>query len=502
MAVQAPDTVEVGETFAVRITAAGSDVTRLDVDPPAADGVSFQGRSSSTSISSSWIGGRRTTSRNAELALSYAAFAPGSVSLGPFVAFTGSGRHDLGSVSITVTGERPPGQGGARGSSSPEPISVETVVDRTGPVYTGMPVTVRYYLRTRYPLREIAPSWQSPRRGVARLVGTPEQLAWESDDAMFSRAHILTLQMIPACPGSIMVPRVSVDALAFAHGSPLGSSVTVRSDSSFVAVNPVPQEGRPEGFSGAVGRVDVTVDVGEPAGESCGRRLVISAGGPGAAGLDRPPPLTVEGPAELELVGSRGRGKSRSWTFLLSPREAGRVRIGPDSLPWLDPASGEFAWTRYGAGSLEVAAPAPTRNPVEPPARGGEDGADPVGLAAGLVVLAAAVSLILILRSRRSERRPSLAEAEDADELLSAMESRLGGLLADGNYLDGRELRRLMSLRGVDGVTARSVMACWRRAEALASGSGRHMLGRVREDAVNAIARLEEILQRRGPSES
>jgi hypothetical protein len=201
-------------------------------------------------------------------------------------------------------------------------------------------------------------------------------------------------------------------------------------------------------------------------------------------------------------VGSDGSGKSRRWTYLLCPEGDGRAVLGPDSVPWLDPRSGEYRWAAYGGDTLTVEAPAPTESPVEPPAAEEAGGTDPVLLAGGLVLLAAAASGILVLRSRRRERSPSLKAAEDPDELLSAMETGLSRLLGDGEgYIDGRELRRLLSLRGVDRVTARSVVACWRRAEALVSGSGRHMLERVREDAVNAMARLEEeVLDDGGPS--
>lgn len=489
----------------MRITATGEDVSGLDVDVPSADGVSFGGRSSSTSISSSWVGGRRRTHRSAELALRYTAFQPGSLSLGPFVVSTGSRSFDLGSVEIAVDGDAaqpPPGASGRSARPAARPISVETEVDADGRLYAGMPVTVRYYLRTRYPLREISPSWESPRRGVARLVGTPEELRWQPDDAMFSRAHILTLQMVPACPGSVMVPRVSVDAVAFASGSPLGSSVTVRSDSTYVAVHPVPREGRPDSFRGAVGELELSLEAAAPSPGGGGREVVLRASGRGAAGLDDPPPVTVRGPARLEPVGSDGSGKSRRWTYLLCPEGDGRAVLGPDSVPWLDPRSGEYRWAAYGGDTLTVEAPAPTESPVEPPAAEEAGGTDPVLLAGGLVLLAAAASGILVLRSRRRERSPSLKAAEDPDELLSAMESGLSRLLGGGEgYIDGRELRRLLALKGVDRVTARSVVACWRRAEALVSGSGRHMLERVREDAVNAMARLEEeVLDDGGPS--
>ena len=129
------------------------------------------------------------------------------------------------------------------------------------------------------------------------------------------------------------------------------------------------------------------------------------------------------------------------------------------------------------------------------PQTGESGGLSATTVAAGLVALAALAALLLALRCRRREAGVSVGEASDPDELLSALEASLSRLLTgEEGYVEGRELARMLALRGVDRITVRSVVACWRRAEALVSGSERYMLEDVRKEAEAVIERLEGLL--------
>ncbi len=483
----------------MRISAEGESVSGVDLEPPSARNVSFRGRSSSTSISTSIVNGRRTTVRRAEVALGYTALGPGTATLGPFrVRAGGSESYDLGSVEIVVlpdsaSGTRE-GEEAPPSAASTRPIWLQAVPKQPHRLYPGTPIRVHYVLHTRYPLRSITRSWQSPRHAMVSLAEDPGDPRWEAEDGLFSKAEVLTLEMVPACPGSLLVPFVEVSAVAFARGSPLGSGVRLVSDSARVAVHPIPREGRPENFAGAVGEIALSLEVTAHPGNSAERQVVLTASGEGAPFIDGFPAITVRGPADLEEVDASGEGKRRTWTWLLVPSDSGRVVLGPDSVAWLDPETGTFGQAVFGPSAASVSPSAPSRDAVMP-RRDGDDGPSPALLAALLVALAAILAAVMVLRARRSERTASLEDAADPDELLSALEAELSRLVSgERGYVDGRELARMLSLKGVDRITARSVVACWRHAEALVTGSERYMLEDVKGEALAAVERLKELL--------
>ncbi len=483
------------------ITAEGESVSGLDLEPPSARGLSFQGRSSSTSIRTSIVNGRRTTVRRAEVALRYAALRAGTLSLGPIVVRTGDGEvHDLGSLRLVVLPDSAAGGGEGEGAGSPQlpgssrSIWLEAVPEMPPRLYAGMPLRIRYILHTRYPLRRITRSWDSPEHAVVRLAEDPGDPRWQAEDGLFSRAEILALEMVPACPGSVLVPFVEVNAVAFARGSPLGSGVSLKSDSVRVPVHPIPRRGRPDNFGGAVGEVRLLLEVGECPEGSSERPVKLTAEGEGARFLEAFPGVSVRGPADLEVVASSSGRKRRTWTCLLTPTDSGSVVLGPDSVAWLDPADGTFHQAAFGPERVDVLPPSATEGAVM--AETGESGGpSATTVAAGLVALAALSALLLALRCRRRETPASVGEASDPDELLSALEASLSRLLTgEEGYVEGRELARMLALRGTDRITVRSVVACWRHAEALVSGSERYMLEDVRKEAEAVIERLEGLL--------
>ena len=502
VSIQAPDTVASGEPFSITIVATGATISGLDLQPPSTDGVAFQGRTSSTSMSSSIVGGRRTTLRRAQVALSYTAFVSGALELGPFVVSTGSQTHDLGSVVVHVVADSSAGQAArapgkpAPAAGSSRPIWLEAVPESGENLYTGMPFKVRYYLHSRYPLERITPSWSSPAHGVARLVQAADELSWKSEDGLFSRAYVLTLEMVPACPGSVLVPILQVEALAFAGRSPFGTGITLHSDSVRVPVLPIPDEGRPENFAGTAGELAMDLQVINPYEEGCAdREIRLSASGPGAFGLRESPRISISGPADLRRVGDSGQGKRREWSFLLVPEDSGTVILGPDSLGWLDPTTGGFRQAVFGPETLQVTPG--RRDPGEvvlpPPV---DDGGIPaVAVAGALVALVTLVAAVMVLRSGRRDRRRAVSDARDPYELLSALESQLSRMLTgEEGYIDGRELDRLLSARGVDRIAARSVVSCWKRVEALVSGTSGLSHEDLREEAVEVVKRLEKLL--------
>ena len=130
-----------------------------------------------------------------------------------------------------------------------------------------------------------------------------------------------------------------------------------------VEVLPLPQDGRPPGFSGAVGRYTLhasasptTVRVGDPI------ELTIDVGGEGPLEA-LPPPVLAQQPALTQafrvpteaLAGSTQRGQRR-FTQVIRAKRSDVAEIPPIEYPYFDPHLGQYVVARSEAIAINVAA--------------------------------------------------------------------------------------------------------------------------------------------------
>lgn len=162
--------------------------------------------------------------------------------------------------------------------------------------------------------------------------------------------------LIPRRAGRLVVPpfEVTVDGRSGSSGSvPL-------------EVRPPPAVGRPPGYLGGVGDLEVTVQVVPGAVRLGGTfRLILRLEGPGAYGsVARPalPDLTRSG---LDLrAGPAGGSWSawppvRIWEYSVRPGRPGRGRLPPIVVATFDPASKSYRTTATAGVDLRVDAPPP-----------------------------------------------------------------------------------------------------------------------------------------------
>ncbi len=136
----------------------------------------------------------------------------------------------------------------------------------------------------------------------------------------------------------------------------------VPSNTIKLQVLPVPTRGRPEGFSGLVGKYTLAggLDFREvDQDEAVTMTLVVS----GEGNLKTMPPPQIDFPQGLEVfdpkVSSQANlgdvlGGKKTFEYVIIPRRAGTIVIDPVEIVYFDPAVGRFRTAAIGTSILEV----------------------------------------------------------------------------------------------------------------------------------------------------
>lgn len=283
----------------------------------------------------------------------------------------------------------PPAQrdtGGAR-----DPIFVTASVDRTHP-YVGQAVTYlfRFYTTVRVTQPRYAPpdfagfvsEALPPERTFTATVGGRTYEAIEVRTALFptSAGPITVAPGRVSCQvADVLLPDEIPDPEALRRLLGTGSQTELASHALRLDVRPLPSEGRPSDFSGAVGRFQVsarldqaTVAAGQPV------NLEVEVDGEGNIALIGPPPLPalpgfkaydpiVSG--SVRKTDSRVSG-TRRFTVPLVPLHAGTLQVPPVRFSYFDPSAGRYRTLQTNPLRLavtpgSVALPSPAARPAE-----------------------------------------------------------------------------------------------------------------------------------------
>lgn len=385
-------------------------------------------------------------------------------------------------------------------------------------VYVGQQITYQVAVllseQARSRLRR-NPEFLPPElRGLlAYELGTPRRVAPQSYAGAVFEAHVFQRALFPVAPGPLRIPSPQL-TYSLPQSSSYFSreeSYVVRAESASVVVRPLPDEGKPADFTGAVGvltlstRVDATeARVGDPF------VLTVRVEGVGNVKLLPRPALelswagVVAGSERVRVdsTGARVRGV-KEFDYLVTP-----VRSGPVLLPvlryaYFDPYRAEYAWAESPAADISIAA----GNAVPGGEGAGEDNPqlalrnwrnasptwDVLGQPTWQVLIAAAwigaplLVLALVLLTRRSTRAgqvPEVARAERAPEpepqspaatarrlrreLLRTVQARLQ--LEETQLGERRVFERALRRHGVTRATTQDLLAWLDRAALLGYG--------------------------------
>jgi len=372
--------VEVGEIVQFTVSVEAQQMSGLAApEVPSPNGLQLVGSTSSTSTSISIVNGSMSTTRTTTYSFSFRTEKEGSFILGPAKVTHEGKTYQSSSARVEVV--KGTGQAQTRPTPSPgqslsteqiqeiqENLFLQAVPDKQS-VYVGEQVGITYKLYTRYDLNNVhygqIPTftgfWTETIFDAKRLDLKREVI----DGRAYNVSELKRLALFPTTRGTHQLDQLEVvcdvpmrtRSRSLFGFDPFDSfdpfrtqQVTVRSEDISVEVKPLPT-GAPQGFSGAVGRFDITVDV-TPTTVLAGDPVSVKVNVVGVGNLQailepvRPndaqfrfydPKTTLE----ADVQGGRYGGK-KTFEYVMIPGKAGEVELPPFKLVFFDPIRGRY----------------------------------------------------------------------------------------------------------------------------------------------------------------
>lgn len=384
-----PQVAVVGQAVRVTITVRGDAAmgARIDGSAPRGKLLTPAGNISSSS-QFSWVNGRSESSR--QFFLDYLATAAGEGEIPSFTLVGDGETFRTPKVSVKI---RPASPGSAMpNTATPGPgVVVEGRLDRRS-IYIGESVLLEYVLRARQAVRGIDPQRLGPvpKFVVEDIEFDPPTTQRRSADAQgrtWTEITVIRRRLMPTEAGALEIPAVPFqvgvekrerDFFGFSMGG-FFERVPVLAPALRLDVRPLPEEGRPADFSGAVGRFTLRAKLDRnrvKSGEAA--RLDFSVTGNGPLNTATAPHLTLpEGLAAFDPeTKDEGTGR-RTWSYPIVPEKAGKYEISGLAFSFFNPSTGQFE--RAQVPSLFLQADPSTGETIAPPASSRPGLAPPAG---------------------------------------------------------------------------------------------------------------------------
>jgi hypothetical protein len=284
-----------------------------------------------------------------------------------------------------------PGAPGAGGTAPQPPTNpndaffIRVVTDKTK-VYAGEQITASWYLYTRgqiadidtlkYP--ELKGFWKEEIEMATRLNFSQDVV----NGIPYQKALLVSYALFPIKEGKAKVDPYKAKCTVVV-GSPFGFGhaypFTKASPEIPIEVLPVPAEGRPSEYSGAVGKFAVSASLDQatiPANQPV--TLKVKFTGHGNAKIIDLPPLSL--PPSIEIYSQKADAKFfkdgtsyKEFEVLLIPREAGAIEIPPIKAAYFDPETAKFVSISSPKLQLNVTPGKPGEQPALPAQAGSPD---------------------------------------------------------------------------------------------------------------------------------
>ena len=388
----APRTVRTDERVTVTITVSGEGATSATLvgRPPRGKNLLPAG-GASTSTQVSWVNGRFSAVKQFVLEYLPAGVGEGEVPSFEIDVDGKTVRTEPVPVRI-LEAPKTPGEakGGGAAPGGNDEVRVRTVVDRDR-VWLGESILLEYRLESRVKIQGYDPDHLDPVPGflVEDEPVSPRATRYTFRDAagrewvgwvLFRRRLTPTRSgklTIPPVPFTVGVVRRREDVFGMAFGG-FAERVGLVAPAKTIEVRPLPEEGRPPDFSGAVGSFTLEARLDRArvaAGEAV--QLEVTVRGEGNLSTASPPTVTLPPDVQaFDPVEKRQGPGFRTWDVPIVPRAPGRVQVGPVRFAYFDPAAGEYRVATVPPLPLEVtpgaAGGAATGGPAPVAARGGD----------------------------------------------------------------------------------------------------------------------------------
>lgn len=373
------NTVAVGRTFVLNVEISG--VQNLTEEPPVPDLASFAqylGSGSQTSMRSA--NGRTTVSVTVQHR--YQAVREGTFDVPAFDVVAGGRTLRTQRLTLTVSSSAQSGGGGGGagdGGISSQDLFVSAEATKTR-VRDGEPLVVEYRIWTRVDVGSFdftrVPEPQGFWVEDVTPEGQPRVEQLTRDGQSYTTAVVRRIALVPTGPGERTIEPVGLQVqVRVRRASPFGDifadpffggssvvSTTVLSNPVRITVSALPP-GRPEPFSGVVGRLSLTASLDrDSVGANDAVTLTVRASGEGnvravpAPELGLPSDFEIFPPEITEAVQPFGPGLSgeKSFEYVLIPRAPGRREIPPIRMGYFDGSAGGYRTASTNALPLTV----------------------------------------------------------------------------------------------------------------------------------------------------
>ncbi len=356
-----PRSLRQGESLIVRIEARGSGAAGVDIAGRPPQGIKLVpagGFSSSQQVS--WINGAMSARKSFEV--EYLATTAGEGRVPAFTLLIDGKTRKTKPVTVRILPPSAPGPTTEQETG----LSITARLARKR-IYFGESVELEYVLRAFVRITDYGPKQLGQIDGflIEDEQIEPENTARRITDASGRQGSEWTLfrrRLSPTRTGKIEIPSTVFTFLVQKSTrnrrsiffEPQVDRISRLVPARRLEVRPLPEKGRPDDFSGAVGHYRLEAKLGShkaTAGEAV--NLVVTMRGDNPPGAVSPPRIDL--PQDLQvyepLEEDAGAG-ARRWVFPLVPRAAGRLVIPRVHMSTFDPQSARYE--RLEKGPFEI----------------------------------------------------------------------------------------------------------------------------------------------------
>jgi len=242
-------------------------------------------------------------------------------------------------------------------------ILIRTSVPRTA-VYVGECVPIFYTLYSRLTVQARVTALPQPSGAWVQPVPLEQQQPRDAvlDGRPFRSVLVARAMAVPQVPGTLVLESAEAEGSAQVEGTgPFGAiPVRIRSQPISLRVMPLPEAGKPLGFSGSVGRYTLAarLDTSTTRTER-GAVLTLTLRGP--AGMQLVPTPKLQLPAGIQAFDPQVRDSVlpdgsgvKTVRYALATPQSGRYTIPPQRFYFFDPARAAYDSVRTAALPLDV----------------------------------------------------------------------------------------------------------------------------------------------------
>ncbi|MEO0122786.1 MAG: BatD family protein [candidate division WOR-3 bacterium] len=270
-------TVGLGETFTLNVSVSGENIGGVP-SPKLPDLPDFNilGRSSSQSTNISFINGKMTQQTTITFIYTLSPKKLGKFTIGPCKIEYQGKTYETQSIEIeivkgTTQTTAPPTSTPPRPSGSLEGGIFLMAVPSRRDVYVGEQINVEFYLYTRYNLDDLNPTKLPSFNGFwSEAIYDADQLKYQKktyEGKTYYAALLKTVALFPITSGNLtidpmeMVVTVIKPPRDFFDFFGTAQRITIASPPITINVRPLPEENKPDDFSGGVGNFTMNVRV-------------------------------------------------------------------------------------------------------------------------------------------------------------------------------------------------------------------------------------------------